>query len=780
MKRISSIILMCLMQILTVAASTFSLNVEVTPAGAASPNTRGGTYEEGEEISLRVSGHTGFVFKGWYAEEEMVSSATNFRYTMPSHDVTIQAKFEYDPAAPDNPAMPDTTTYYSLTATPSPAGAASLNLYEGKYAANASVNMRANGRTGYVFDGWQNDKGETLSSATSFSFKMPAHNTHLTAVYHYDPTTPADPNQMGTSYTTVLKSRPAGGGSFNTTSVTLEEGSNARVYAYTNTGFRFLRWEDEDSNTISENRDFYYVMPHGGGTLYGVFDYDPEPPANPAKNYWNKELGEVIVDDFTPGSLNSALSSVISGSNRNDVTMITVAGVMTSNDFGIANNYPECTLLDLSRVTGVTEIPSYAFDNTTLETVTLPATIEKIGTRAFENCKQLAALSIYAMTPPTLENNVFRGIPDGLIVYVPAAAVAQYQDADIWKDFTILPIQEDVRSLTVSLPSNMSPESFARMWLEIRNIRNGQRLHYVMTDRQAYTFANIIRNTTWDVTLRNERGDIFGQINNVEVKDDDISVEFKDLSLPQTISLTVLTPDGEDVSDMLQIGWTDATGNYLGQSTILSALPTGMEVRYILTLPQALAMQYALPESCSYTVADTGNEIECTLSPIPQVKISGKINDSTTSFPISGSIVTASQTFGGKYNQTITGKSDRNGEYTLTVFNVPTSLTASASDYVSHTMVCDSLMSSAESITIPQIALKPISGAVISLGFTYQKSVAEGEAEESQDWYDNYSNVTYSIFNKTKNRPVTQFNVQYLSIVLLEEVSEADVLEITA
>lgn len=40
--------------------------------------------------------------------------------------------------------------------------------------------------------------------------------------------------------------------------------------------------------------------------------------------------------------------------------------------------------------------------------------------------------------------------------------------------------------------------------------------------------------------------------------------------------------------------------------------------------------------------------------------------------------------------------------------------------------------------------------------------------------------MDYAIFNKTQNRSISQFNVQYPNVVLLEEVSENDVLELTA
>lgn len=769
------------MQVSLAVASTYNLRVEVTPNGSGSLNTSEGTYEEGSTINLRTYGNTGYVFKGWYEGATLLSSSTSFNYTMPSKDVLVQAKYEYDPTVPGNPSMPDTTTLYSFTAIVSPLGAGSINTTASKYAAGATVSLQTYNNTGYKFVGWQNEEGVNLSTTTSFNYTMPNHDVKLTALYFYDPTVPANPDSMATRYTVTLAPKPIGGGSFNTTSATIEQGGNVHLYAYANTGYEFLHWENEKGEIISSEQNFYFVMPHGNAKLYGVFDYNPAPPSNPNKNYWNKELGELIVDDFTPGNLGSAVSSAISGSDRGDVAMMTVSGKMNDNDFGIANDYTNCTLLDLSRVTGVTEVPSYAFDNTNIESIYLPVTIEKIGYGAFYNCQQLSALTIYAMVPPVLEENVFAGIKEGLVVYVPAAAIVQYQEADVWKDFTILPIQEDIRSISISLPEGSHASDYSQMWLELTNTKNGQKMHYIMTDRSTYTFANVIRNTSWNVVLRNERGDVFGQIDNIEVKDDDVSVCFASLLKPQSVSVSVKTPDGMDVTANTQVTWLDDSGSYLLQAKSLAGLLPGNGIAYKVELSQDLSMLYLAPQQTAYVVNESDNNIQITLTPIGKVTLSGLVKDYDTKAALSGATVTASQTFGGKYSKTVSTKTDSKGNYTIEVGNVPTSLAVSVSDYIGQTIVCDSLMTGSESVKISDISLKTISGAVITLDLTYTRCPSTLEdADTLQSWYADYNNIAYSIYNQTKHKAIGQFNVQYPQIVLLEDVDEGDVLELTA
>ena len=574
----------------------------------------------------------------------------------------------------------------------------------------------------------------------------------------------------------TVVAKPAMAGSFNTSTAELMEGETIHLYAYANTNFTFLRWTDEKGNVVSQQMDFTYEMPSRNVTLTVEYEYNPANPSNPVRNYWNKELGDVIVDDFTTGQLQTAVKNAINGSQAAEVMMITVAGVINNNDFGVVNNYSNCTLLDLSRVTGVNTVPRTAFDYTNLESVYLPATIEKIEYRAFYECKQLSSVIVYAMTPPTLENEVFKGVADGLVVYVPATAITQYQDADGWKDFTILPIQEDIRCISISLPNGASAQDYAQMWLELTNTKSGQRMHYVLTDRQTYTFTNIIRNTSWNVTLRNERGDVFGRIDNVEVKDEDVSVVFSTLSKPQNVSLDVRTPDGQNVTAQTQITWTDAQGNYVAQGASLMGLPVGYQANYRVALSQELAMQYDTPQAGEYVLKDGGNNIVCQLQSIKQIQMTGKVKDAATGLLLGGATVSASQTFGGKYSKTLNTKTDNNGVFTLTIADVPTSVAIAAADYVSQTIdYSDNEFDGLNEFAVPDVSLKSITGATINVDFTY--TTVDGE---TQNWYSDYQNVSYTLYNITKNHAVSQYNVQYPQIVLLEDIDDGDVLRLTA
>ncbi len=750
----------------------YTLTLKASPTNGGSFNTTSTNIAGGKTYNMRAYPSTDFAFVAWLCNGDTLSKSSSYTYTMPYHDVEIIGVFTYSPSNPSDPQ--EQAQKYTLTLKATPTEGGSFNTSSSRVSVGERYNLRAYPNTDFAFVAWLCE-GDTLSKVASYDYTMPSHNVDITGVFTYRPSSPSDPQEQALKYQLSLVAVPMNSGSFNISNERLAVGSNNSLRAYSNTDFVFRRWTMGDS-VLSTNPNMDFVMPSHNVQIVGHFEYNPASPANPNANYWNKLTGEVIVDDFTAGYLSSAISSVISGSSSNDVQMITVSGRINSNDFGVANNYKNCSLLDLSRVTGVTEVPSYAFDYTNLETVYLPSSIEKIGARAFADCSKLSSITVYAMTPPTLESGVFQGVPDGIVVYVPAAAIAQYQDDEAWGKFTLLPIQEDIRSISISLPEGANASDYTQMWLELTNTKSGQRMHYVMTDRQTYIFANIIRNTSWNVTLRNERGDVFGQIDNVEVKDEDVSVVLSTLSKPQSVSLAVKTLDGQDVTAQTQITWTDAQGNYVAQGESLTGLPVGYQANYRVALSQELAMQYVTPQMVEYVLKDGGNSIVYQLEAIKQLQITGKVKDAATGLPLSGAVVSASQTFGGKYSKTLNAKTDNNGVFTLTIANVPTSVAFAASDYVSQTVdFSNNEWNELSEFTVPDVSLKSITGATISIGFSF--TTVEGE---TQNWYSDYQNVSYALYNVTKNRAVRQYNVQYPQIVLLEDVEDGDVLRLTA
>ena len=591
----------------------------------------------------------------------------------------------------------------------------------------------------------------------------------------YNPVNPPNPEKPKLTHRLTLKVNPSVGGSCNFDTVWVKEDEYIYLDLHVYNNYTFKGWIC-DGDTLSRQTQFGIIMPTHNMDIVAELEYNPANPPNPNKNHWDKVAKEIIVDDFTPGELvNTIKSTITSAFGLNDVLSIVVGGKMNANDFWLGGSYGcnNCTSLDLSRVTDVQEMPSLS--NTNLEKVFLPKGIRKIGDNAFAKCKKLAYLTLNCNTPPILGSNVFGDLSNALVVFVPYDAVDTYQNDETWGNFVIMPIQDNMQSITVDMPKNVDVKDFRAMWLELTNSESGQQMHYVITDRNQYTFPNIARNTTWKAVLRNEAGDVFGKLDKVDVKDKDLNVSFSSIQRPQKVSLCVHTPEGKDVTSKVQVTWTDSVGRYITQGTLLKGKPAGCKLSYAIVLDKELSMIYSTPSIKAYVVREASNNLICKLIPIKNVKMTGRMLDAETKMPISGGLVSVSQTFNNKYSNVYNIKSDDYGRFSIELKAVPTSLTFTNNNYVSQTLACDSLMNGSADATLSDVLLKTIKGATVSIGFKYTDVVGE-----SRKWYDDFQNIDYELYNVTKNRAIEKFHVQFPQIVVMEDVDDGDKLRIVA
>lgn len=73
--------------------------------------------------------------------------------------------------------------------------------------------------------------------------------------------------------------------------------------------------------------------------------------------------------------------------------------------------------------------------NKQLKTAVIPDTVTSIGSEAFEQSPNMAAVFCMATTPPTLGAYAFYGTND-CPIYVPSASVSAYQSATGWSDYS--------------------------------------------------------------------------------------------------------------------------------------------------------------------------------------------------------------------------------------------------------------------------------------------------------------------------------------------------------
>ena len=98
----------------------YRLYLDTNAEGSCTFNIASGLKQEaGQYVTVAIQNISpGFVFQGWYVDEEKVSSSQSFNYLMPSNDMTLTAHLVYNPSNPGDPAGSEQTDVDQNTVLP--------------------------------------------------------------------------------------------------------------------------------------------------------------------------------------------------------------------------------------------------------------------------------------------------------------------------------------------------------------------------------------------------------------------------------------------------------------------------------------------------------------------------------------------------------------------------------------------------------------------------------------------------------------------------------------
>lgn len=748
-------------------------------------NANGEAYiTDGQGVVMSFMCNEGYRLRSVKLNDAIVdiSSYKGLQFTMPASDVEVVADVVYDPSSPSDPEAPAApVTTYKLSVVANPVGAASVS-GAGSYAANASVRVSASAKRGYVFTGWTRD-GEPINSRSSFNYTMPASDVVLTANFVYNPTNPSDPQQPTLKHPLTAIASPAGSATFSLPDSEIEFGKSYTVRVTPKSGYQFKGWILNGVAQEEKSTAFTGTMTDAGAHLVALLVFNPSSPGNPGANYYNAVTGQVIIDDFVQGYLSNALTTVVGGTDYSNVNSIIVKGLINSSDYYTLRQLTNASTIDISRTGGTGVVPGYAFRNMAMSNLLLPSNVTSIGSNAFDGCSNLTAITVYAMEPPACTSNTFSNFTNkaNCTIYVPEEAVELYKAAQYWKEFNIMPITNDAHTLQVNLPANGTDGRYKNNTIELVNINSAVRQRYVITDRQLYTFNGLRKDEQYNIYMYSRAGLEIGRIENVIIPDNDFAVTFNTLKQLYNVEAKVVSPDGEDFTAQTKVEWLkpleDGTTTYLRKAVSLGEIPEGQQLVCRVTLSEKLGIAYKAPADVQFTVSNEQNVCTVTLEPLRSVTLKGVVVDGDGQY-ISGASVSATQTLNGKFQKTYTAKTDRQGEWTMSVIAAPeTRLVIAANECVNK---LDTIGAFAEDETIHDMGktmMKSIVGARVTYGFTYQ---AAG-SDVKQTSYSDYRNVAVSVYNITQDRQQKELSVQYPTISVLDEnVSPGDQLRLTA
>lgn len=92
-------------------------NITVSTEDGGTVSVGSGRLLEGNSTTLRAVANDGYVFVGWYLNDELYTTLNSFSYTMGKENVDFVAVFQFSPASPNEPSMPTDKKYsfYQMT-----------------------------------------------------------------------------------------------------------------------------------------------------------------------------------------------------------------------------------------------------------------------------------------------------------------------------------------------------------------------------------------------------------------------------------------------------------------------------------------------------------------------------------------------------------------------------------------------------------------------------------------------------------------------------------------
>ena len=283
----------------TAALPQYNINVEANNASWGSVEG-GGTFEQGETVTITATPNTGYEFIKWTKDGSEVSNNASYTFTV-TENATYVAVF-------GEPAV----TYYDIYTSASPADAGTVT-GDGTYAEGTEVTLVASANTGWHFVRWQDNNTDNPRTITVNG------DATYTAYFQadiYALTVTASPVEGGTA---------TGGGTY-------PYGSVVALNAIPKTGYEFLNWNDGVTTasrnvTVVGNASYVAHFIDTTTTVYNVTALANDPTLGEVTGGGSYPEGAEVT--LTASAFGSAVFVRWSDDNTENPRVITVTGDVT-------------------------------------------------------------------------------------------------------------------------------------------------------------------------------------------------------------------------------------------------------------------------------------------------------------------------------------------------------------------------------------------------------------------------------------------------------------------
>ncbi len=751
-------------------------------------NTVRGKSEWTERVPEGTQGYLSIYLNSGYSISEFkigneTITKTYVDFTMPASDMDVVINCVYEPSSPAEPQMP--VQKFNLKVVSNPVGAADPRTEIYAEGEQVWIPTRSAAKTGYSLESVLID-GEPVedgSNSNGFYYVMPAHDVIIVRNYTYSPVNPSDPTQPLLTHPLTVVASPTGSATFYPDRGAIVNGETYTVEAYPKQGYYMRGWI-LNGNLVEGNSSqiFTGVMTEQGASLVALLGYDPSSPGNPGSNKFNNTTGHLVVDDFTTGSLRSAVRDALGDRSFRDIASLIVKGKMNKYDTGCLDEMENLQSLDLSRTSGYNEMSYGVLAFHPVTSVILPSCVTTIEGDTFAECSNLSVLSIYAQTPPEVTVlNYFT--PANCVLRVPEESIELYAAHPVWSKFaSIEPLGDAVHVLEVQLPHAYWDGKLKNNRLDLINTATGRRQRYVITDRPVYTFNGVQKDDEYLVLMTSETGLEMARIEDVLIPDADHAVAFTSIKEMVPVTASIVSPDNEDVTPMCTVEWyqiaKDGSHVYVRKGSDLGKVPEGEKLIASVTLNRDLALKYKNPDGMRVDVSADLDPVVITLEPLTATILTGKVVDEDGA-PLGSASVHVAQRIAGKYDKSLVGRTDKNGEWTAAVVDAPQTVVTYSANECLNKVDTVSFDITKEVNNLGEVKMVSSVGARIRVAMSFLEAVISGETSVSST-YSDPDDITFKVYNATKERQLP-VSVQYPTILVLDkDIESSDVLYVTA
>ena len=475
--------------------------------------------------------------------------------------------------------------------------------------------------------------------------------------------------------------------------------------------------------------------------------------------------------------------------NCESLTEVVLPASLTLID---TNVFSGCSSLATVSILGeVTEIRSFAFLGCeSLTSINFPETLRTIGDSAFTNCTSLAEISLpWGME--TLGDHAFSGCESLRIAVLPFSITSIGESAFRSCDNVTLIVDPDSYaeqyaieqglSYQYSLSSGndavvqLSGDAPARLQGLLLTLTYGENtVSQRITGSSEYRFYDLPAGESLKAAVTNDYGDVIASKENLSVEPGETLILLDEFLATENLSAGVYDSSSKDVTDQVSITWTDPDGSFYASGPSLKQVPAGKELSMEVSLKEALKKTYRKPEPQAVTVSEGQGRITLFLSPIAKTVFSGTVKDEDGS-PIKGASISLSQTVAEDTEALFTALTDSAGAFRLEALQLPSKIRVSAHGFQEQQVT---LEDPENETALGEIVLSELTGAMISLGVSFQKAAAEGVSSTSRP-LASLDDLQFTAYNQSQGTELADAVLQGKTLILPSNAAPGDEIAIT-